>query len=164
MKIYLGADHAGFQLKEEIKAFLLEQSYNVSDEGAYKYQSGDDYPDFIGLVAVQVAAEPESRGLIFGGSGQGEAMAANRYKGVRAVVYYGSVPLRPDTPAGEADILQLSRRHNDANVLSLGARFVDPAEARVAVVKWLETDFSGDERHIRRIKKIEGLVHDENVF
>src|SRR3989338_1199345 len=91
MLIYLGADHAGFTLKEEIKSFLADLGYQIHDEGAYRLDSDDDYPDYINLVAVQVGSDPDSRGIIFGGSGQGEAMAANRFKGVRAMVYYGSV-------------------------------------------------------------------------
>src|SRR3989344_215796 len=111
MKIFLGTDHEGFQLKEAIKRWLKEQSFEVADEGAFEYNEGDDYPDFIDIVAKQVAADPENnRGIIFGGSGQGEAMCANRFARVRTIVYYG----------GTLDIIKLSREHNNANILSIG--------------------------------------------
>ena len=116
MKIYLGSDHAGFQLKEEVKKFLLEKGYSVEDKGAFQYQAEDDYPDFIRPVAEAVAKDPEnSRGIIFGGSGQGEAICANRVKGVRAAVYYG----------GTVHIVELSREHNNLKILSLGARILN---------------------------------------
>ena len=115
--------------------------------GAYAHNDGDDYPEFI-IAAAQAVANDiikgiDSRGIIFGGSGQGEAMAANRIDGVRAAVFYG----------GPMDIITLSRQHNDANVLSLGARFVSEAEALAAVKLWLETPFSNEERHKKRIMK-----------
>ena len=147
MKIYLGSDHAGFALKEKVKQFLEKGGYEVADLGAFSLNEQDDYPDFIVPVAKAVAHDliegKESRGIVFGGSGQGEAMAANRTDGVRAAVYYG----------GPKEIVKLSRQHNNANILSLGARFVSDAEALEAVKLWLETPFSGDDRHIRRIMK-----------
>ncbi|MBI3634298.1 MAG: RpiB/LacA/LacB family sugar-phosphate isomerase [Candidatus Yonathbacteria bacterium] len=145
MRIYIGTDHAGFELKEKLVIFLKELGYMVEDFGAYSYESQDDYPDFIRKVAEAVAQDPLSRGFVLGGSGQGEAMCANRVNGARAAVYYG----------GAVDIVVLSREHNDANILSLGARFIDEEEAKEVVRVWLETPFSGEERHIRRIKKIE---------
>ena len=144
-KIFLGADHAGFELKEHVKKFLLSKSFKVGDKGAYKFDSQDDYPDFMIPVAKNIAKNPNSRGIIFGASGQGEAIAANRIKGVRAALYYG----------GNMEIVKLSRTHNDANILSLGARFLSKEEATEAVKLWLETDFSNETRHIRRIKKID---------
>lgn len=150
MIIYLGADHAGFALKEEIKVWLREEGYQIQDEGAFQLEPTDDYPDFVSIVAKQVAAEPvESRGLIFGGSGQGEAIVANRFTGVRAAVYYG----------GPEQVITWSREHNNANVLSLGARLLKPDEAKTAIKLWLETNFTGEDRHIRRIKKIDWLEH-----
>ena len=146
MKIFIGADHAGFELKEVLKKFLKEQGYEVEDCGAASYDEGDDYPDFIKAVARRVARRPENtRGIIVGGSGQGEAIVANRRKKVRAAVYYG----------GSEKIITLSREHNDANVLSLGARFLTEGEAKRAVALWLKTPFSKKERHLRRIKKID---------
>ncbi len=147
MKIYLGADHAGFELKQKIKQFLEQAGHEAVDLGAFSLDQNDDYPDFITPVAHAVAHDlvegVESKGIIFGGSGQGEAMAANRVDGVRAAVFYGA-PL---------DIIKLSREHNNANILSIGARFVSEEEAFAAVKLWLETSFSGDERHVRRIMK-----------
>src|SRR3989344_5746360 len=108
MKIFLASDHAGLALKGKVKVWLKGLGYDVNDEGAFELDETDDYPDFISIVAKQVASNPtEHRGLIFGGSGQGEAMTANRYQGVRATVYYGP----PDK------IIILSRQHNNANVL-----------------------------------------------
>ncbi len=145
MKIYIGSDHAGFELKEMLLPFLRVLGHEVEDMGAHKLEALDDYPDFIRPVAEAVAKDSSARGIILGGSGQGEAMCANRVNGARAAVYYG----------GPFDIAVLSREHNDANILSLGARFVDEDEAREVVRVWLETAFSGDERHARRIKKID---------
>lgn len=154
MIIYLGSDHAGFTLKEHIKDFLKNQNFAVRDEGAFKMDPADDYPDFIKMVAKQVSSDPDnSRGIIFGASGQGEAMAANRFNGVRACVYYG----------GTEEILTLSRVHNNANILSIGARFVDFAAAERAIKLWLNIEFPGEERHVRRINKIDSQdqgVHD----
>ncbi|MDQ5901613.1 MAG: ribose 5-phosphate isomerase [Patescibacteria group bacterium] len=150
MKIYIGTDHAGFNKKEELKKYLSELGHEVVDKGAFEYDKDDDYPDFIALVAEGVVdAGPESdeevRGVILGGSGQGEAIEANRLLGIRTIVYYG----------GNLEIVKLGREHNDANILSLGARFVDLLEAKDAVKLFLETPFSGEERHIRRIVKLD---------
>jgi|SRR3989344_459959 len=146
MKIFLGADHAGFGLKEKVKVHLRGLGYEVADEGAFKLDSADDYPDFVEIVSKQVASDPENhRGIIFGGSGQGEAMCANRFKHVRAAVWYG----------GSDEILKLSRGHNNANILSIGARFVDEIVAKRVIKLWLDTAFSGEDRHIRRIAKLD---------
>ena len=141
--IYLGSDHAGFELKERIKTLLAELHVTYEDVGPHKFNSDDDYPDFIIPVARKVAENHDSGGIIFGGSGQGEAIAANKIKDVRAALYYG----------GSLDIVKLSRRHNDSNILSIGARFVNEKEAIQAVRLWLETDFDGG-RHQRRLEKI----------
>lgn len=145
MQIFIASDHAGFELKEKLKVFLKDLGYEVEDKGAFELNPEDDYPDFIYLVAKEIAQNPESRGIILGGSGQGEAICANKFKSVRAAVFYG----------GDKKIISLSREHNDANVLSLGARFLNEEEAKEAVKLWLETPFSKDERHIRRIKMLE---------
>ncbi|MBI5421373.1 MAG: RpiB/LacA/LacB family sugar-phosphate isomerase [Parcubacteria group bacterium] len=145
MKIYLGTDHAGFELKEKIKTFLLEKGHEVKDFGAFSLDPDDDYPDFIRPVAEAVAQDKESRGIILGGSGQGEAMVANRVSGIRATVYYG----------GNHEIIKLSREHNDANVLSLGVRFLTEDEAISMITLWLSLPFSGEERHERRIEKLD---------
>lgn len=145
MKIYLAADHAGFQLKEEVKAWLKNKGHEIFDEGAFVLDQNDDYPDFIKIAAKLTVSEPDSRALIFGKSGEGEAMVANRQKGIRATVYYG----------GNKEIVKLSREHNDANVLSLAGAFVSTEEAKEVIELWLTTNFSGDERHLRRINKID---------
>ena len=145
-KVYLGTDHAGYELKEKIKQWLDEWGYDQEDLGAFSYDAADDYPDFISLAAKQVSKNPDTvKGIILGGSGQGEAMVANRFPNVRAAVYYG----------GDLEIVSLSREHNDANILSLGARFISEEEAKAAVEIWLKTRFSGEKRHMQRIKKIE---------
>ena len=149
--IHIGADHAGFDMKDEIIRFLEQRHYEVVDHGAYELDPEDDYPDFILPVAVAVAEDPASRGIILGGSGQGEAMVANRVQGIRATVFYGE-------PSGSDDsIIELSRQHNNANVLSLGARFISDEEALEAVEQWLDTGFSEEERHARRIQKIDQI-------
>lgn len=145
MKIAFGADHAGFELKEKLKTFVIEAGHEVVDFGATSEDPADDYPDFIRPAAQAVANGDAERAIILGGSGQGEAIVANRINGVRAVVFYG----------GPEEIVTLSREHNDANVLSLGARFLTADSARAAVMMWLSTAFSGDERHVRRIAKID---------
>jgi ribose 5-phosphate isomerase B len=146
-KIYLGTDHAGFRLKESVKAFLKKAGYPTEDVGAYSYDSEDDYPDFIHKAAKKVSKDKRSFGIVFGGSGQGEAITANKVKGVRAALYYGK----------NIDIIGLSRAHNDANVLSLGARFLTEKEGVKVVKIWLNTPFSNKGRHLRRIKKISKL-------
>ncbi|KND49112.1 MAG: ribose 5-phosphate isomerase B [Parcubacteria bacterium C7867-003] len=146
MKIFIGSDHAGFGVKGELIEYLKSLPYEAFDCGPYEYNHEDDYPDFISQVAREVSNDPlNSRGIILGFSGQGEAMVANRFPNVRCAVFYG----------GTKHILTLSREHNDANMLSIGAHFVTTQEAKQAVELWLHTDFTNEERHIRRIKKIE---------
>ena len=144
MKIHLATDHAGLDLKNTIKEFLLGGGYDITDHGAHEYDALDDYPDFIFPCARAVAADPSSRGIILGGSGQGEAMAANRIKGVRAAVFYN----------GPEEIIKLSREHNNANILSLGARFMSEEEIYKIIELWFEEPFEGG-RHERRIAKLD---------
>ncbi|MCB9809039.1 RpiB/LacA/LacB family sugar-phosphate isomerase [Candidatus Nomurabacteria bacterium] len=144
-RVHLATDHAGFELKEKIEQWLIDRGYAIVDHGAFEYDENDDYPDFIIPAAHAVAQNPEDRAIILGGSGQGEAMVANRLPGVRAVVWYG----------GSLDIIELSRQHNNANVLSLGARFVTEYEALEAIELWLSTEFSEENRHIRRMNKFD---------
>ncbi len=153
MKVIFASDHAGFTLKEILRAHVATLGYEVEDMGAHMYDVEDDYPDVIRPAAKRVAElGSEALGIILGGSGQGEAIIANRVPGIRAVVYYGA----PAHGHGHgADIIVLSREHNDANVLSLGARFLSEDDAKDAVTLWLETKFSSDERHVRRIAKID---------
>ena len=144
MKIHLATDHAGLELKEKVKLYLSDLNYEVIDHGAYEYDALDDYPDFIFPCANAVSNDPESKGIILGGSGQGEAMAANRVKGVRAAVFYN----------GPDEIIKLSRQHNNANILSLGARFMSEEEMYKIIEIWLSTDFESG-RHQRRIEKLD---------
>lgn len=145
MKIHLATDHAGFEMKEFLKDALLELGYNIVDHGAHEYDKNDDYPDYIKQAVQEVSINPQDNiAIIFGGSGQGEAMVANRFENVRATTYYHFDP----------EIIKLSREHNDANVLSLGARFLSHQEAIESVLFWLEIDFAQG-RHRRRIEKIE---------
>jgi ribose 5-phosphate isomerase B len=147
--IHIGGDHAGFDLKGEIIRFLEKKEYEVIDHGAHEFDGDDDYPDFVLPVALAVVEDRNSRGIILGGSGQGEAMVANRVQGIRATVFYG------EPEYSDESIINLSRQHNDANVLSIGARFVTEEEALEAIDMWLETSFSNEERHMRRISKID---------
>lgn len=152
MKIYIGTDHAGLAQKEKIITFLREGGYEVEDKGASEYDEGDDFPDFVIPVAREVSRNPQgARGIILGGSGQGEAMTANRFPHVRAALYYGPA----FSLTNNVSNLALSREHNDSNVLSIGSRFVSDDEAVEAVREWLDTPFPGSERHKRRINKIE---------
>jgi len=144
MKIYIAADHAGYELKSHLIKQLLAYGYNIEDCGAFNFDPLDDYPDFIIPAAKKVSQNPHSKGIIIGGSGQGEAMAANRIQGIRAAVYYD----------GPLDIIKLSRLHNDANILSFGARFLSPEKAIEVLNIWLDEKFEGG-RHENRIKKLD---------
>mgnify|MGYP001352540357 FL=1 len=143
-RIVLATDHAGFKLKEAVKKSLLELGLEVKDFGALEYESTDDYPDFINPAAKFISENDNTMGIIFGGSGQGEAMAANRFKGVRAAVFYD----------GPDEIINLSRLHNNANVLSFGSRFIDADRAIELIKKWLCVEFEGG-RHQKRIEKLD---------
>ncbi len=147
-KIHLASDHAGFEHKEEIKTWLNGLGCQVVDHGAAHYDAEDDFPDFISLAAKAVSLDPEgSCAIIFGGSGQGEAMMANRFTNVRATVFYG----------GDKNIIKLSRGHNNANVLSIGARFVSVTDTKLVIEDWLKSDFLTDEKYRRRNQKIERI-------
>ncbi len=148
MKIYFASDHAGFEMKKALVESTKRLGLEVIDLGPDKLNPGDDYPILIEKAGLEVFKDPEnSRAIILGGSGQGEAIVANRFPNVRAVVFYG----------GKREIIKLSREHNDANVLSLGTRFIDLEEAEEVLKLWLETPFSGDKRHIRRLEEIDQL-------
>lgn len=142
--IVLATDHAGFELKEAVKKSLLELGFEVKDFGALEYEPTDDYPDFINPAAKFISENDNAMGIIFGGSGQGEAMAANRFKGVRAAVFYD----------GPDEIINLSRLHNNANVLSFGSRFIDAERAKELIKQWLSVEFEGG-RHQKRIEKLD---------
>ena len=144
MKIYIGSDHAGYELKEKLKTYIQSLHIEVVDKGAFSLDNEDDYPDFIVPVAEAVVKDKESLGIILGGSGEGEQISANKVDGVRAIEFYG----------GNLEIVKLGREHNDANILSLGARFITEDEAKNAIILFMNTPFTNDERHMRRINKI----------
>jgi ribose 5-phosphate isomerase B len=144
--IYIASDHAGFELKQKIIAHLKDTDQIVEDCGPSANEPEDDYPDFVYPCAQKVAQNPGSMAIVIGGSGTGEAIVANKVKGIRAAVYYG----------GHEDIVSLSRRHNNANVLSIGARFVTPEQAERAADLFIETGFDGG-RHQRRVEKIDKI-------
>ena len=144
MIIYLASDHAGFELKESVKEFLIEKEYTVQDLGAHTLEAEDDYPELIRPVAEKVILG-DSFGIVFGGSGQGEAIVSNRFPSIRAAVY----------ACENLDLIRLAREHNDANILSIGARFVSKEAANEAVSLFLSTKFSEKDRHIRRINAID---------
>ena len=142
-KIYFASDHAGFDLKEKLVAYVKELGYETEDFGAHTSDAEDDYPDFVTPLAERIASEPDSRGVIVGRSGQGEAMCANRISGVRAAVFYG----------GSLDLVQLAREHNNANIISFGAQFINIEEAKTAIKSFIELPFSDSPRHARRLAK-----------
>jgi len=143
--VYLGTDHAAFKLKNAVKDYLVGAGYHVIDKGALELDAKDDYPDFV-IPAAECAAKSRGKavGIVFGGSGNGECMAANKVRGARAALVY------------DAPTARLSREHNDANVMCLGSRTnkMNPTKAKRLVKLWLETKFSKAARHQRRIKKI----------
>jgi ribose 5-phosphate isomerase B len=142
MRVHLGSDHAGFELKARLAEWLREHGHEPIDHGPAEYDDDDDYPPYVIAAAAAVAAEPGSSGIVIGGSGNGEAIAANKVRGVRAAL------------AWSAETALLARQHNDANVVSLGARMHTVGEATEFVELFLGTEFSGDPRHARRIAMI----------
>lgn len=147
MTIYLGSDHAGYKLKEKVKAYLLKKKYAVKDFGAFS-EKPSDYPDFVFLVSEMVSLKKGAKGVVFGGSGIGECIAANKIKGVRAALCYDAYTAR------------MSREHNDANVLCLGGRTVTKNWKLTKKILdiWLKTKFSGEVRHVRRLKKVANFL------
>ncbi len=146
--IYFATDHAGFELKNKLISYVKELGYTIHDVGAHVYDAGDDYPDYINLACESVSQhKDESVGIVLGGSGTGEAIIANKHPHMRACLFYG----------GDMDIVKLARRHNNANILALGARFLSDDQAEEAVKIFLETEFSDEERHVRRVNKIDTL-------
>jgi ribose 5-phosphate isomerase B len=175
MNIFIGSDHAGFELKQLLIESLGDIGHTVIDCGAYAEHDGDDYPIFIAKVAraiseaesIRIAeddastlvADPshfikQTRGIVIGGSGQGEAIVANKFKHVRAALCYGGNE--------SSEIVKLSREHNNTNILSLGARFLSHDQALELTLLWLQTEFTGDERHVRRIHEIDSIESDNN--
>ena len=142
MRVYLGSDHAGFELKQTLVSRLVAAGHEPVDLGAAAYDAEDDYPPYCLNTAARVVADPGSLGVVIGGSGNGEQIAANKVVGIRAAL------------AWNAETARLSREHNDANVLAIGAR-MHPAEDAIALVLlFLATPFSGAERHARRIAEL----------
>jgi ribose 5-phosphate isomerase B len=139
MRVYLGSDHAGFDLKRHLVDWLTAGGHEPVDCGAFGYDASDDYPPFVLRAAERTAADPGALGVVIGGSGNGEAIAANKVKGVRAALVWND------------DTATLARRHNDANVISIGARMHDLDTATRFVGLFLKTEYSKEERHARRI-------------
>lgn len=142
MRVHLGCDHAGYELKNSLAAYLREAGHDVVDHGALEYDENDDYPAFCFAAAAAVVEEPGSLGVVIGGSGNGEQIAANKVPGVRAAL------------AWSVETATLSREHNDANVVGIGARMHSLQEALTIVNAFLSTPFSGNERHQRRIDQV----------
>lgn len=161
MKVYLAADHTGFETKERIKEILQNGNYQIEDCGAFEFDKDDDYPDFISKAAEKVSIDPEQAvGIVIGGSGQGEAMTANKFPNVRCALFYAqaeavrAVDITGRESHDPFEILRLTRDHNHANMLSIGIRFLTDEDVLRAVKVWLESNWSNQERHIRRVEKI----------
>ncbi len=169
MTIFLATDHAGFELKEKIKNELIEKGYQVEDCGAFEYNPDDDYPDTISIAAEKISEQPSDRAIVFGSSGQGEAIVANKFQNVRAVVFYGpytpqhTIDVTGKTSDDSFEVVRLARVHNNANILSLGAHILNFDDAIRAVDVFLQTDFSNEERHARRIEKIINLERNKST-
>lgn len=161
MKIALSTDHAGYQRMKKLKEGLELAGYACHDFGPATFDVNDDYPDFIKPACESILAGGCAVGIIFGGSGQGEAMAANRFKGIRCTVWYGpSVAIEAVDATGTQstnpyEILKLSKEHNNANMLSIAGRFVTDAETLKVAILWLNEKFKDEERHKRRIQKLD---------
>lgn len=151
MRVHIGGDHAAFELHQELLNFLADEGHEVTDHGPFEYDAVDDYPVFVIRTAQAVAADPGSRGIVLGGSGNGEQMAANKVAGIRAALCYN------------ADLAKLAREHNDAQVLSMGGRMQSVEESKEMVRVFLSTDFTGEERHQRRIDMVSAFEADGTV-
>ena len=145
MKIAIGADHAGYDLKEAIRGMLEDEDYEVIDAGAFEFEQSDDYPIFAAEVAGMVSKGEADRGILVCDSGVGVDIVANKFPGVRSALVH------------DEELAKITREHNDTNVLSIGALFVDEVKAGRIVRNWLETEYSGAERHQRRISEIEEI-------
>lgn len=148
MRVHIGGDHAAFDLHQELLTFLAAEGHEVTDHGPFEYDAVDDYPVFVLRAAEAVASDPGSRGIVLGGSGNGEQMAANKVAGIRAALCYN------------AELARLAREHNDARVLSMGARMQSLGGAKEIVQVFLATDFTGEERHQRRIDMVSAYESD----
>ena len=164
MKVYLATDHAGLTIKNKVLEYLKSLGYQTEDCGPFSFDKNDDYPDLISKAAKAVSKDPEnSIGIVFGGSGQGEAMVANKFKNVRCALFYAeAVPVEAIDITGikssdSYEMLKLTRAHNNSNMLSLGTRFLSEEQIFKGVKIFLESPFPGEERHQRRIDKISEL-------
>lgn len=142
MRLHIGTDHAGFELKTYLAQHLKDAGYDVVDHGAFIYDPQDDYPGPCIAAAEGVIADPGSLGIVIGGSGNGEQLAANRVPGIRAIL------------AWSTETAELGREHNNANVVAVGARMHSIEDATAIVEKFIQTPFSQDPRHIRRIDEM----------
>ena len=142
MRIHIGSDHAGLELKAALVEYLQTKGHEVTDHGPHEYDAVDDYPDFCIPAAIATAADSTSLGIVLGGSGNGEQIAANKVKGVRAAL------------AWSVETAKLARDHNNANVVGIGGRMHTIEECKTSIDAFVETPFSNDERHVRRINKI----------
>ena len=142
MRVHLGSDHAGLELKAHLVDWLQKHGHEPVDHGPEQYDADDDYPPYVLRAAAAVVAEPGTLGIVIGGSGNGEQIAANKVGGVRAAL------------AWSEETATLARQHNDANIVSIGARMHPPEDAAAFVERFLTTPFSGDERHARRIGQL----------
>ena len=155
MKIYVGTDHAGYVLKDKLMSYLQAHGHELVDEGAFSYDENDDYPDFTIPVARAVSKNPDGvKGIIIGATGEPEAIVANKFPHTRAVVYYGKSEMVVDDGA---DVIVRSRAHNDTNILILGARYLTEEKMMNAVSVWLSTPFDHEDRHVRRLAKIDAI-------
>lgn len=163
MKVYLATDHAGFELKNKLVEFLKSEGFDAEDCGPFEYDKNDDYPDWISKAAEKVSGNPDSFGIVLGGSGQGEAIVANKFKNVRCALFYGpvippvAIDITGDTSDDPYEMLRLTREHNNSNMLSLGVRFLTEQDAMNAAKLFLQSKYSAEERHARRIEKIKKL-------
>ena len=142
MRIHIGSDHAGLELKAELVKHLSSKGHDVTDHGPHEYDALDDYPDFCIPAAQAVAKDPSSLGIVLGGSGNGEQIAANKVKGIRAAL------------AWSIETAKLAKEHNNANVVAVGGRMHEISFVKEIIDAFINEPFSNDERHVRRIKKI----------
>ena len=149
MRIHIGSDHAGLELKATLVEYLQNKGHEVTDHGPHVYDAVDDYPDFCIPAAIATVADSTSLGIVLGGSGNGEQIAANKVKGVRAIL------------AWSVETAKLGRDHNNANVVGIGGRMHSIEDCIAIINAFIETPFSNDERHIRRINKISKFEEDQ---
>lgn len=163
MKIALATDHTGFEQLKDLEIFLEELGHECQNFGPRSLNIADDYPDFISKAAEAVANGNCELGVVLGGDGEGEAMTANRFKGVRCGVFYGPavvgriIDANGRVSSSPYEIVKLTRQHNNANMLSIAARFVTLSDMKQVIKLWLETPFNGEPRHVRRIDKLDKI-------